>query len=245
MPFEAFSRRLHRHYQVSSSDLARLEQMPCNEQSYRAGDRVIERGDSKDELLLVQQGWAARCRYTPAGSRQIVHVLVPGDMITPDVAVTASADHEVVALEPSVIRAYRREVIQELMIALPGLTAGLWWSMAQEEGMLREQIVRLGRRSALERICHLFLDLHRRLELVALTEGKTMRMPLTQTDIADILGLSAVHTNRTLRQLVRLGHIDYDGQHVTLRNQQEMAALGDYDSRHLHLDATASAYPGQ
>lgn len=244
MPFEAFSRRLHRFYEVSKSDLHQLEQMTCRESAHAPRAVITARGDAKNELLLVRSGWAARCRYTQGGERQIIHVLLPGDLITPDVIAAVTQDHEVIALNECHIRAYERDTIQHMLVHLPQLAAGMLWSMAQEEGMLREQVVRLGRRSALERVCHLLLELYRRLEMVSLAGEERMPFPMTQVEVADTLGLSPVHINRTLRQLVRMGYIEYDGREIALKEIEGLAELGDFDTRHLHLDATVGKARG-
>lgn len=241
MTLEAFTRRLARHYDVSESDLEALEAMQCTETSYGPGDTIMARGDVKKSLLLMLDGWSIRSRYTPDGGRQIIQVLLPGDLVTPDAFVVRYNDHAVTALSASRVRSYSRGVMSKILNDLPGLAAGLWWSAAQEEGMLREQIVRLGRRSAIERLSHLLLDLHRRLLIVAKTSEESLQLPMTQTDIADTLGLSPVHINRTLRTLRKMQLIRYEGNVVTLIDQNALAGLCDYDTDHLHLDSSVYA----
>ena len=190
------------------------------------------------QVLLLASGWAIRCRYTPEGMRQIVHILLPGDIITPSVFVTERTDHGITALSDVIIRYVEPRDMQQLFARTKTLAAAFWWAAEQEHGMLREQIVRLGRRSALQRIPHLFLELHRRLYLVGQSTVEKFHLPLTQNDIADTLGLSNVHVNRTLKKLVAGGYIEYEGAIIQIRDSRKLASLCDFDLTHLHLDST-------
>jgi CRP-like cAMP-binding protein len=107
----------------------------------------------------------------------------------------------------------------------------------QEEAFLREQIVRNGRQSAQERIGHLLLELHRRAQIVNLANGDTMRLPMTQTQIADTLGLTPIHTNRVLRRLVRQGYIEMNRQWIRFLDADALAQMCDFDPSYFHLDA--------
>ena len=233
-----FARRLARCYEIDDADLDELADLEHSVASFKPGEQILERGSEMKQLLFLASGWVVRCRYTPEGMRQIVHILVPGDIVTPGVFVTRHADHGITALTDCVVRFVEPREMQSLFAATRTLAAAFWWAAEQEHGILREQIVRLGRRSAMHRIPHLFLELHRRLLIVDEATADTFELPLTQNDIADALGLSNVHVNRTLKKLVAGDYIDYRGHLIRIADSQKLAELCDFDTSHLHLDST-------
>lgn len=196
---------------------------------------MLARGGLVDTVIFVTSGWAARSRYTPDGKRQIVHVLLPGDVVTPDVLVLKRMDHEIEALSTLSARFVRRSEFQALLLSLPRLACALWWASAQEDSLVREHVVRLGRRSALERIAHFILELHRRLLIVGQASEGAMIMPVTQSEIGDALGLSNVHVSKTLSKLQSLGHIKRTRTLIQLLDVDGLAELCDFDVLHFHL----------
>ena len=238
--FTPLATRLARYFQLDEQDVLRLEQVDYEQVAFEAGDSILRRNDRMNHLLLMVSGWAVRCRYTQSGARQIIHILLPGDLITPDVFVIRRSDHAISALTDTVIRQIEPRDMRELFNSCPSMAAAFWWASEQEDGILREHIVRLGRRSAAQRILHLFLELHRRLLLVDHATEDTFLLPLTQNDIADVLGLSSVHVNRTLRQLEKQELINYEGSVIQIPSREALAAMCDFDLAHFHLDSTVS-----
>ena len=185
-------------------------------------------------------GWAARARYTLNGSRQIIHILLPGDLLTGEVFIVNRMDHDLVSMTNTVVRLIAPRELKDLFRRAPGISAALWWAAEQEDGMLREHIVRLGRRSALERTAHLLLELHRRLLLVQQATEDVFVLPITQSEISDVLGLSVVHVHRTLKVLDNSGLIDRRKSIIRLNDREALARLCDFDLSHFHLDSTFS-----
>ena len=231
-----FVQRLSRHYKVDAKELEHLETLKYRQESFEPGEEILQRGATMKQLILLVSGWANRCRYTPEGMRQIVHLLLPGDIVTPNVFVTRHSDHSISAMTDVIVRFVDPDEMDRVLSAAKRLAAAFWWAAEQEHGVLREQIVRLGRRSALHRIPHMFLELHRRLYLVNMASQEAFELPLTQNDIADALGLSNVHVNRTLRKLVVDKYIQYNGSVVQIPDSRRLAELCDFDVSHLHLD---------
>lgn len=231
-----FAVRLSRHYQVAASDLEHLESIKYQQASFAAGQEILKRDAGMKQLILLVEGWAHRCRFTPEGMRQIVHILLPGDIVTPSVFVSRHADHAIMAATDVVVRFIEPAEMERVFALNRKLAAAFWWAAEQEHGALREQIVRLGRRSALHRVPHMFLELHRRLFLVNKASARSFILPLTQSDIADALGLSNVHINRTLKRLVTDHYIQYDNSVIHIPDNARLAELCDFDVSHLHLD---------
>ena len=180
--------------------------------TFRARRELISEGQEITETLLILSGWAARIRLLEDGRRQIHNFLLPGDLVSyrdlerPVASSTVIAITEVVvcaAPDPSVSPALGRAYAQ---------------SRALEEAHLLAQITRLGRLNAHERIADLLLELFERLKLGGLASDGRYLLPITQEVIADALGLTSVHVNRTLQTLRREGALDWKGREVVLSN---------------------------
>ena len=228
--------RLSRYYLLDEDHIEELEKTVSHEVSFKAGDSILRRNAAMKHLMVMVTGWAIRCRFTRAGTRQII----PGDVLTPDVFVLKRSDHAIMTLTDTTVRQIEPRDMSALFTRCPHMAAAFWWASEQEEGILREHIVRLGRRSAEQRVLHLFLELHRRLLLVDQATEDTFVLPLTQNDVADVLGLSSVHVNRTLRKLDREGLIQYQGSVIQIPSREALAEMCDFDLSHLHLDSTVA-----
>ncbi|MEO0996535.1 MAG: Crp/Fnr family transcriptional regulator [Pseudomonadota bacterium] len=232
----ALERRLT-HYRAASGDAIRLlHEKTLTPLECEPGAVLVRRGGTMTDFMIAESGWFVRSRYTRSGRRQIVNFVLPGDLMNPEVLAVTTSDHEISALTAGTVSRIRRNDLHTLVQQDANLGLVLWWSSAQEEGILREHIVRVGRRPAVDRIAHMLLELQRRLSLVEDIDESSFTVPLTQTHIADSLGLSPVHVNRAMRQLMREGAIDYDRSEVTIVNRSELAERVDFTTEHLHLD---------
>jgi CRP-like cAMP-binding protein len=158
-------------------------------------------------LFTVLSGWAFRYKMLEDGRRQVLNYALAGDLLGLQGAVTGAMDHSVEALSPVVLCVFQRSDLESLFKNHPGLGYDLTWLAAREERMLDEHLLSVGRRSALERAAYLLSFLHQRALSVGVRPDQVLLVPLTQQLVADTLGLSLVHTNKTLRQLVRRGLI--------------------------------------
>ncbi|WP_119270598.1 Crp/Fnr family transcriptional regulator [Taklimakanibacter deserti] len=200
----------------------------------------IERHPSGTELLregevipgphYILDGWALRTRYLSDGRRQIFGFVLPGDAIglcererplalTSLIACTAIALCDASAL---------RSVCLGLLPDFPHITRAHQRATALDEAYLLHQIIRIGRQTAYERLVHLFLELNSRCHAAGLSDGSTFEMPLTQEILADCLGLSIVHVNRTLQTLRREQLIEQKSPIVTIRDKERLVAIAEY-----------------
>lgn len=232
----ALERRLKAYRTASSQSIRELHDRTYDRVECSAGEVLVGRGQEMTDFNYSAEGWFMRCRYTQDGRRQIVNFLLPGDMLNPEVLAVTTADHDIVSLTPAAVCRIRRTDLYELVQQNADLGLVLWWSSAQEEGILREHIVRVGRMAAANRIAHLLLELQRRLSLVEDIDDQ-FALPITQVHIADSLGLSVVHVNRAMRHLVAEGAIEYSRSRVQIKNRKELAGRVDFSAAHLHLDA--------
>jgi len=183
----------------------------------RARRDILPEGAPITGLRLIASGWATRIRLLADGRRQLLSFLLPGDLIghcrQPDaVAVSTVTAITDVATCPA-----------PLPDDVPALGPAYAMSDAYEEAYLLEHIARLGRLTAQERIYSLLLELHERLSLNGLACGRSFDLPLTQELLADSLGLTSVHINRTLKLARSLGDLCWQDRTVTLRDPVALA----------------------
>ena len=165
------------------------------------GSIILAEGAHSAQLFTLLSGWAFRFKTLEDGRRQILNYCLPGDLIGLQGSVIGAMDHSVEALTASVLCVFQRDRLPELFRNHPGLSFDVTWLASREERMLDENLLSLGRRTAIERAAYLIAFLHQRSAAVGMTEQKALLIPISQQHVADTLGLSIVHTNKTLRKL--------------------------------------------
>lgn len=167
-----------------------------------AGAMILAEGAHSAQLFTILSGWAFRFKTLEDGRRQILNYSLPGDLIGLQGSIIGAMEHSVEALSPVVLCVFQRDRMPDLFRNQPGLSFDITWLASREERMLDENLLSVGRRSALERAAYLVAFLYQRAAAVGLTGQKALLIPITQQHVADTLGLSIVHTNKTLRKLV-------------------------------------------
>src|SRR5947209_20541060 len=137
---------------LSDQDVRLLETLCLREERFRAGANIVVEGDTPRSAFVLTRGMACRFRLMPDGRRQILTILIPGDFFDLHGFLLKAMDHSVAAIGPTRIAAIGREAVIDIIASHPRIGAALWWSAMQEEAMLRERIVALGRRSARGRV---------------------------------------------------------------------------------------------
>ena len=213
---------------LTAAEAQFVEELCGSPRSFPARHELMSAGSVSAPSLLLS-GWACYHRVLGDGRRQIVSFLLPGDFIGPVLNSGLRASCSAVALT-AVTTTDARPLTA--LAANPDMPAGLVNLMhrvaGHDEQALHDQIVRVGRQTAYERMVHLMLDLYARLRLAGLCDGDSFSLPLTQETLADALGLSIVHVNRTLQQIRRDGLLQLAGGQVTLLQPERMAALADW-----------------
>jgi CRP-like cAMP-binding protein len=190
-------------------------------------------------------GWACRYRVLENGKRQIISLFLPGDICEPFGALPRVTGYPIGALTPLRVAWLPLEDLSRAARDYPSLNKALWWDLLLTETLVHEGMVSLGRRSAMERMAYLFCELHFRLSLVDLVRDDVFDMPVTQADIADLLGLSSVHVNRSLQELRGSGIISLRWQHLEIHRVSALCDLALWDPIYLDFgDVVPMAAPG-
>jgi CRP-like cAMP-binding protein len=195
---------------------------------------IIREGARPDFVHLVLEGWAARYKLVPSGRRQITAFLVPGDFCDLHITVLQQMDHSITSITPTKIACIPAKVMKELPETHPSLTRALWWSTLVDEAVLREWLVSAGRRNAYEAVAHILCELHARLKRVGLVEGHHFELPVTQEELADALGLTAVHVNRMLQRLRMEGLVQLEKGRLAVLDSLGLCKVAGFDPSYLH-----------
>lgn len=228
--------RVGHYVDITGIDFQSLNALPHTFETRRPGEEIVSVGDIIDFVFVVESGWAMRYRILEDGRRQILNFMLPGSCFDMMSMAYARADHSVSAATEIRLRKIKSKDFLNAIKDRPKLATAFWWVAIQEEAILREQIIRIGRRSARERVAHLLLELNRR---IAAVEGKLtdfIDLPVPQALLADALGLSVVHVSRTLTKLKAQGFIITTVNGIKIMEREKMSDMCDFDSRYLHLE---------
>jgi CRP-like cAMP-binding protein len=184
---------------LSDEDVRVLDALCVKEERFEADIDIAVQGDVPRSAFVLTRGMAFRYRLLPDGKRQILTFMIPGDVFGLHAFLLRAMDHSIGTLVPTRLAAISRARVFELFERHPRIGAALWWSALQEEAINRERIVALGRRSARGRVAYLMCEALWRQKAVGLAEHHAIRLPLTQSELADALGLTSVHLNRILQ----------------------------------------------
>jgi CRP-like cAMP-binding protein len=226
---EAFTR-------LSADDKAALAQVSRNIRSVEPRRDLVSEGDKPRFVHLMLDGWACRYKQLPDGKRQIVSLFVPGDFCDVNVYILKYMDHSIGAITRLRVAMITPEEMNALTSERPRITQALWWHELVTAAIQREWTLNLGQRSAYERLSHLLIELYIRLKTVGRAQNGRCDFPLTQNDLADATGLTAVHVNRTLQELRRDRLIELDRKQLQILDLPRMIDISMFNPNYLHLD---------
>lgn len=197
-----------------------------------AGHEIIFPGQDDAELFTLYSGWAFRFKVLADGRRQILNFLLPGDLMGLQASLLSVAQHGIEALTDVEVCVFPRKKIWDLFVRMPRLAYEVAWLGSREEGLIDENLLSIGQRNATERIASLVISLYRRAEALELVTDRSFVFPPSQQQLADALGLSLVHTNKTWAKLRRAGLFSISQGRLTLENPrltERIAAHYDRD----------------
>jgi CRP-like cAMP-binding protein len=230
-----FIRKLSLFAPLSDADTNVLERICSAPTTINARQDLAREGEVPDVVHLILAGFACRYKILPTGTRSIMAYLVPGDMCDWHVFVLREMDHSVATLSPCQVVEIPRATVLEITDKHPAITRALWWMALVDEAVLREWIVNVSRRSAEEAIAHLFCELLARLESIGLRIGDGFELPVTQSELADTVGISTVHVNRVLQSLRAQRLIELDTHGLQILDVEALKELAGFRPGYLHL----------
>jgi CRP-like cAMP-binding protein len=213
---------------LSEPELDLLAELGRHRETHRPGDELLIEGDPARRPRFILSGWASNQHILSDGRRQVFNFALPGDGLGVYPRMAPPALYTSVAHTPmeTVDATPFLEAVRQG--AMPGLVKAFSAVARLEDKMLLDQILRLGRQTAYERVAHFLLEIEERLSAVGLSERRRFPLPLTQEILADALGLSVVHVNRTLQQLRRDGLIEWRSGVATLLDRDPLMSAAEY-----------------
>ena len=220
---------------LPAAEAALLRSMPYRLAHFSKGEEIIAQDSEVSESCLVIAGWTGRAVYLETGKRQIAALHIPGDFVDLHGFLLRYMDHSVIALTASQVIFVRHEDLKRITLASAHLTRLLWMLTTIDGAVQRTTIASLGRRPALERLGHLLCELDSRLTVVGLAHEHRFDVPLVQEELADILGMSVVHMNRTIQDLRKGGLVTWVGSKVAIQDFDRLCEFSGFDPRYLSL----------
>lgn len=229
----ALSRKLGAFLALTSVEQAALAALQHRVRVVALGHLLVRGGQAADRFFVLVRGWTCSSKQLLDGSRQIINVQIPGDFLGLRGLLQRLPDRLFEPLVPVAVEEISAAELLEVVRLHPWIGAAVLWAAGRDEAMLAERLASIGRRRPRERIAHFLLELEARLDLVGLSAIDGYDCPLTQEDLGDALGLSAVHVNRVLHELREQRLVTFHRGWVVLENREAVRRLANFDPHYL------------
>lgn len=227
--------KLSHYITLSEDDRILLADLEKEETPYRRGEEIQHRGSEARHLFVAKRGWTYSFRVLQDGRRQIVRIHHPGDILGLGDLALGTASLTLRAAEDAVLCPFPRSALKQIFERSPRLTA-LLFSVTLREQVALSDTLHVIRMTARERIAFLLLDLRARLCITNRHVTDTFRMPLTQSDIGDAVGLTNVYVSKVMTMLEAEGLIRRTGAMIRLVDPDALRRMCDYTDRYRTLD---------
>jgi len=233
-PLGAVVRRWSKHAKLSRDDVEALLSLPFTRKNFGKDAYIVREGQKAVECCLLLRGLAFRQKLLRDGSRQIISFHIPTEFVDLQNSLLGVADHSVQSLYRAECAMIPRDALTNVADEHPALRMAMWVDTLIDASIFREWVVNVGRRDSKARIAHLLCELILRLQKIGAGNGGQYDFPLTQEQLADATGLTAVHTNRTLQSLRKDGLIQLTAKSLTVLDWEGLREVGDFDELYLH-----------
>lgn len=231
----ALIRKMESISEITEDEKQLLLQLPLTLKSFEAGTDIISEGDRTKNCCLVLEGLVCRYKTVANGNRQILSLHIPGDIPDLHSLHIEQMDHSLGTLTASRVGFIPHEAVRRLSRASYRIAEAFWREALVDAAVFREWMVGIGRRSAQSRLAHFLCEFATKLRAIGRSDGIRFELPMTQTEIGDALGLSTVHTNKSLRALREAGLIELRGRRLKIVDWDGLCELGEFDPGYLHL----------
>jgi CRP-like cAMP-binding protein len=242
LPLQMLVRRLELIVELPEEDRQAVLALPHRTRTVEASTYLTREGDLPTVCGVLGSGFAYRQKLTGDGVRQIVALHIPGDALDLQHLFLDVADHSVQMLTRGEVAFVPRKELQELVDARPLIRHAVMTSILVEASIFREWVLNVGRRDARTRLAHLLCEFAIRMEAQGLADGDSFELPITQEQLADAVGLTPVHVNRTLKSLEADGLITRNKRNIVFPSWERMRDVGDFNPRYLHIEPQLSVH---
>ncbi|MFN6980898.1 MAG: Crp/Fnr family transcriptional regulator [Brevundimonas sp.] len=219
---------------LSPAEVAALAAATAAPRSHPAKYDLIREGDRPGPVFVVLDGWACRYKILPNGSRQVLAYLMPGDSCDLNVGLLAEMDHSIQTITPATVATIERTEMDEIMDRHRGVARAMYLAQLIDEGTMRAWITSMGRRASIERVAHLMCELYLRARNIGLTPDSSLALPLSQTMLADSLGMTPVHLNRVMKELRSSEAMTLQRGSLIIEDPAKLIRIAGFDENYLH-----------
>jgi len=237
---ELLVRNLELRSRLAEEDRKAVLQMPYTLRTLEPSTYTVREADAPTSCCFLVTGFAYRQKLAGDGSRQIIALHIPGDALDLQNLFLDVSDHSVQMLTRAEVACVDRAEFQKLARSRASIGHAILVKILVEASIFREWVLNVGRREARTRMAHLLCEFAVRLEAQGLIDEYRYELPMTQEQLADALGLTPVHVNRTLKALERDGLIARNRRLVSIPDWRRMREAGDFNQRYLHLEPQVS-----
>jgi CRP-like cAMP-binding protein len=227
--------RLESFVDLSASDAAAISNLTTNARKVEARVDLECEGEEPRGIHILMSGIICRYKMLSTGQRRIITFLLPGELCDAHVRVLRRMDHSLATMSACEVATVSPAIVAQLEDEHPNIFRGLACASFVFESILREQIANIGGREAEQRLGHLFCELYYRMKIIGLAEDNSFHLPLTQTDLADAIGVTAIHANRTLQALRKESFLRFNGRRLTILDLPRLEEFSDFSPDYLHL----------
>ncbi|TCS09001.1 Crp/Fnr family transcriptional regulator [Rhizobium sp. BK418] len=220
---------------LSAAECTRLREMIVNGRTFVPGEDIVVEGSRPSYSTLMIEGLSARYKSLSDGSRQITALQVPGDFVDLHAFLLKKLDHGIVALSPCRVAFADHADLRNISETMTHLARLLWLTTIIDAAINREWISSMGRRSKRAHIAHLICELYLRLRTVEQVDDWSFRLPLTQAELADVMGISLVHVNKTLQTLRRENVFTWENRTLRIIDWNRLQEIAEFDDSYLSL----------
>lgn len=228
-----FIEKLQSFGRLTREETAALREATSVNSEVAARKDLIREGDRPGPVFVILEGWACRYKILPSGTRQILAYLMPGDSCDLNISLLAQMDHSIQTITDCCVATVERPVFVDLM-KRDGIAHVLYISQLIDEGTMRAWITSMGRRTSVERVAHLMCELYIRARNVGLTDKPEFDLPLSQSLLADSLGMTSVHLNRVLKTLRASGAMTLTRGNLLITDPDKLVRIAGFDDSYLH-----------
>ena len=222
--------------EFDAADKEALLNLPHRTKKVERHGYIVREREKTTHSCVMLSGYAMRHKIVLGGARQIVAVHMKGDIVDLQNSFLGTADHSVQVLTDSEVAFIPREAVKKIGFERPNVGMAMWHDTLVDGSVFREWIANVGRRDARARIAHLLCEFSLRLKVAGLGKATNYELPMTQEQLADCVGLTPVHVNRTLKGLEAENLIvRKSSRAIAIGDWKRLADAGDFDSNYLHL----------
>ncbi|MCB5173914.1 Crp/Fnr family transcriptional regulator [Microvirga lenta] len=234
-------RKLESSFTLTSDERQALETLPMQITAIKEGQDIVRQGDRPSRSCLILSGFTCTYKMTGDGKRQIHNFQIPGDIPDLQSLHLKVLDNSLGTITPCSVGFITHEDLHKLCKRHYRIASAFWRETLIDGAVFREWMTSIGQREAYPRIAHLMCEMLERLRAVGLVNGYSCEFPITQSEIADALGITPVHVNRVVKAMRADGLIELKGERLNIPDWETLKKAGDFDPTYLHLESHQAA----